>query len=847
MSTIAAMQLEFLGQTLWWAGVVGVTGLALLLYAGLLLREGMRESGAGFSAGSGVEERVRVFGMPLMGAAVVAGLASLALTPLVFLLGETRGSLLAAGWTFLILMVGTYLFYKRVFRHMPRFRRWMLLGLRGGAMGLVVMLLFQPLLAFVKAPDTRQKLSIVVDASESMSIGDQPNEPNRYRQSVLAVRGTLVPRLSEHYDLQVFVYDGKHGSALKSGEELEAISPNGKTTDLPVAVGLGTSSGAAQTILFSDGIHNGPAAVAAGMSATGGGVVPVHTVRVGSSVTEPATVPDIAVVGVEGPQTATVNNGVVLTASIKSTAMSDRTVRVILRGVKGQGSGASNGGSDEVLDEQRVVLRSGPTPQTVQLKFTPEKVGRMVVKVSVPVDPGERSDANNMQEYPLLVTDSKLAVLYVEGRVRPEVGPLRRTLEQDPNISAISMVQTQAGKFELRGVKEGDDLKGLPTTLAQWKRFKVIILGDLDATFLNGQQLKDVEQAVREGAGLLMIGGQNSFASGGWGKTVLATALPVGLEKVEPAQINAKFVPQLTATGAVHPIFRNIATYFIGTDGSKAALLLPDLSGCVALGKARAGATVLAVHPTAKVNGEAAIVLAVQQYGKGRSAAFAADTTWNWNLSLRGMGKDSPYNRFWGQMVRWLASQEDLQKKSGPSVTAMIPKERYEAGEAVMLRAAVTDKDGQSTAYAGVWADVEMPNGKTVKVPLAAVAEQVGMYEATYRPQFAGVFKVMFHAGKEGLDLGKDGSGFSVLQAAGEGAVLAAQPATLHEISTMTGGSYVELSGVGALADRLVASVPTGAVAEKRTVRLFHFRGFFLVVVVMLGAEIFLRRKWQLQ
>jgi hypothetical protein len=106
------------------------------------------------------------------------------------------------------------------------------------------------------------------------------------------------------------------------------------------------------------------------------------------------------------------------------------------------------------------------------------------------------------------------------------------------------------------------------------------------------------------------------------------------------------------------------------------------------------------------------------------------------------MGKDSPYHRFWGQMFRWLASQDDLQKKTGPSVTAMIAKERYEAGEPVLLRAAVTDKEGQSTNFATVFATVTGPDGKQTKLTLSTVQDQMGLYEVTYQPQLAGGFKV---------------------------------------------------------------------------------------------------------
>jgi uncharacterized membrane protein len=820
---LALVQLEFLNRSFWWAAVVGVTGIALIVYAILLRRENRNEP-------------LKFAGLRLSTIAILAALLSLLLTAPVALLDPFTGQWLAMAWTVLVVLIAVYVFYRRVYRLLPPMRMATLFALRAAGLITLTFLLFQPVLGFIKTPEHKPRIAIIVDATGSMSYSDAPNQPNRYRQAAIAVQSTLQPRLEKTFDVQVYVYDGKHQAPLASADDLNQLPPNGEATDLGAAINLATGGNPKEAILISDGIHNGPATVTSELSSIR---IPVDTVRVGSSDVEPSTVPDIAVLSVEGPQTTTVNNQVTLTASIQSTALSDRTVKVQLLQSDGK-----------QLDEHRLVLRSGPTPQTVQLKFTPDKVGRAVLRVQVPVDPGERSEANNQQDFAMLVTDPKLAVLYVEGRVRPEVGPLRRTLEQDPNVNAISMVQTQAGKFDLRGTAKGDDLTGLPTTLAQWKRFKVIILGDLDASFLSPRQLKDIDQAVRDGAGLLMIGGQNSFAPGGWDKTTLATLLPVSLQKIDPPQINTKFVPQLTAAGTVHPIFRNITGYFIAPNGTKGSQQMPDLSGCVALGAAKPGAEVLAIHPTAKVASEPAIVLAVQQYGKGRTAAFAADTTWRWNLFLRGLEKKSPYNQFWGQMVRWLASEEELQKKSGPSVTAMLAKERYEANEPVTLRAAITDNEGQSTNYANVWADIVGPDGKSQHISLAANTQdsgRIGIYEATCQPKMSGTHKVTFAASKDNAPLGKDQTSFIVLAAAGEKEILAARPQTLQEISRATGGSYVELAGISALADRIAASLPPSAVAIRTTFPLFHNRGFFFLFIACFALEWFLRRKWQLQ
>lgn len=857
---LAVWQFDFAGQAAfaWWSVVAAAISLALIVYGLMLIRERhkVRQSVADTAMTAGrqrssipqqalITESVRpIFGLPAGYFSLGAGALSLMLTGLMILLKLPPRSV-ALIWTALLAFLAMWLIYQRVYRYLSRTRMSVLFTLRVVGLCALLLMLFEPVLAFTRGPSEHATLSVVLDASGSMSISDQPNEPNRYRQSVLAVQNVLIPRLKDRYNLRFYAYDGKHQQPIKSAGVLDGVAPGGTVTDLSAALGLALSSethSADQIVLFSDGIHNGPVGIAAGLK---GISVPVHTVRVGSDAIEPATVPDIAVVAVDGPQTATVNNVVTLTASIKSTAMSDRTVRVQLLKPGTEGSTGITS-----LDEQRLVLHSGPIPQTVQLKFTPEQVGRMVVRLAVPVDPGERSEANNTQDFPILVTDPKLAVLYVEGRVRPEVGPLRRSLEQDPNVQAVSMVQTVAGRFEMRGLKEGDDLAktgGMPRTPAQWKRFKVIILGDLDASFLSAQQLKDLQQAVRDGAGLLMIGGQNAFAPGGWNKTIMTEMLPVTIHPQEPAQINQAFVPQLTGTGGTHPIFRGISNYFINATGQSAAQQMPQLSGCVALGQAKAGANILAVHPGVKIQNNPAIVLAVQQYGAGRTAAFAADTTWKWNLFLRGMGKDSPYNRFWGQMVRWLAGQEDLQKKSGASVTPMIPKERYESGEPVTLRAAVTDKEGQSTAFANVYADIQGPDKKSTRVALVAIKDQIGVYEATYQPQLAGDFGVNFGAAKDGGDLGKAESTFKVMQSAGEMEILAAKPGTLQEIAQITGGDQTDLSAISALADRLADRAGGTAVASRTTFRLYENRSFFLFFIVALTAEWFLRRKWQLQ
>ena len=151
------------------------------------------------------------------------------------------------------------------------------------------------------------------------------------------------------------------------------------------------------------------------------------------------------------------------------------------------------------------------------------------------------------------------------------------------------------------------------------------------------------------------------------------------------------------------------------------------------------------------------------------------------------------------------------------------------------------------------WADVISPDGKTTRVPLSpkgTEAGEIGIYESTanaYKPVMAGTHKVVFVAKKDNADLGKDETTFLVMGAAGERDILAAQPRTLEIIAWETNGTAVELLGVEALADRLLAATPPQPAVTIRSLPLSRPRAFFLAFVACIAVEWLLRRRWQLQ
>ena len=116
---------------------------------------------------------------------------------------------------------------------------------------------------------------------------------------------------------------------------------------------------------------------------------------------------------------------------------------------------------------------------------------------------------------------------------------------------------------------------------------------------------------------------------------------------------------------------------------------------------------VLAVYPG---EGGKMPVLAVQPVGKGRTAVFTGDTTRNWQQVPAALDQESPFLRFWGQMIRWLANRtEDVKAEGG--IMARTDKAYYEPDSPITVMAAVRDKEGEGTDQAEVVAQVKGPQG----------------------------------------------------------------------------------------------------------------------------------------
>jgi hypothetical protein len=297
----------------------------------------------------------------------------------------------------------------------------------------------------------------------------------------------------------------------------------------------------------------------------------------------------------------------------------------------------------------------------------------------------------------------------------------------------------------------------------------------------------------------------------------------------------------LTPDGSHHPIFANIAGFFPTRQGDAKQPGLPPLDGCTRVEAARPGASVLAILPAA---GSEMTVLAVQPVDRGRSAVFVADTTRKWQQGPRALDQDSPFLRFWGQMVRWLAGRaETLAVQAG--IDASADKTVYQPGDTIHLAAVVRNRDGQGADNAKVEAAVKEPLGDAEHVALSAVPGPSGHYSGAFEPRLGGRYEIVVAARLGELALNSEKIYVEVGRPNLEFERLDLDEKTLAAIAAGTGGRYASLSAADHFIDQLSRNKHKKTVIVER--QLYWPPAVWTLFVVVLTAEWILRRKYQLR
>ena len=749
--------------------------------------------------------------------------------------------------------------YWSAYTYLGPARLGVLLALRILACLGLLLILFKPaILTSASPPGRLPALAILVDRSASMSTADEPSLPGRHAQALAMLR-SQAGRIKRHFSPVWIPFAAKPGRA-DSLVELGNFLPTGpgsESTDIAAAIAAAAdaSSGGgklAGVILISDGVANTPGDLAKQAAKL---EVPIYALAVGTPGTGLAGA-NLQLLAADGPWQVSANIASQIIARVSITNMPKIPCQVALF----EGDDAMPVATAEISTDEKnatVPVKLNWTPRVKPAgdkSATAPDVRKLRLKVSpLGQAAGETNLADNIAQLHVLVTNPKIRLLYIEGAIRPEYKYLRRELQADPNVQFVGLIRISPKKFWSQGSIDGRKFDRLPTSREDLAGFNVIIIGSLDSSFLTAEAQASLREFVVAGGGLLMIGGPGSFGPGGYGNSAIATALPVEIGPRSTGAKPGKFVPMLTAAGEVHPIFSGISGYFPGPPGRGAEqglAKLPPLQSLARVRRAKPAATVLAVHPSARNEAGPLTVLAVQQFGAGRSGAFMAGDTWLWYLPMRAMGSQSPYHRFWGQLVRWLGGAKSKNAQARSAALLRLEKSYCRLGRGVKISAFVQGVAGKPGSDAQVVCKIRpVKNSQPTASVTLLPATGPCVYSARFSPSSPGDFVLELTArDAAGKLLGRDELPLKVFPRSKELEDVARNDVLLARLAKASAGQLVELAALPDVLDIVIARAGKTARPSARptATRLYNFPILFVLLVALLTVEWLLRRNWQM-
>jgi uncharacterized membrane protein len=575
----------------------------------------------------------------------------------------------------------------------------------------------------------------------------------------------------------------------------------------------------AGVVLISDGADNHSddlEGLIAGYRARG---IPIYAAGVGSE----RFSRDAEILRVTAPRKALKDTVVEAEVAVRSVGYAGRRTKLVVTD------------QDKLLQSREIELGSDGEVKTYKVNLSGESAGPRIFRFQMDPLPGEVVEQNNVQTALVEVEDAQPKILYVEGEPRWEFGFLRRAVQPDENLHVITLLRQADGKFLRQGIESPGTLEaGFPIDKEELFGYKAVILGSVEASFFTFDQLRLISDFVSlRGGGLLMLGGRNSFAEGGYINTPLEDALPLYIGR-DPGAVagfqDSEFKVRLTGYGAQHPICRLSLSENLNLERWRGA---PNLIGFNATGGPKPGATVLARASVLEDKSLDPVILAFQRFGKGKAVAFTTASSWRWRMQQEHT--DNFHELFWRQMLRWLVSDV------ADPVTVSTEKHSYSPDDVAVLRAEVSDKAFLPLNDVRLSGRVKAPSGEVTQVPLAWEFERNGRYSGTFKPREEGIHEVVCEAFRGDESLGTAKASFNVAESKEEFHQASLNSGLLRRLSSETGGRYYADGNLDTLAED-ISYTDRGAfrVEEKD---LWDMPFLFLLLIGLVSTEWILRKR----
>jgi len=509
---------------------------------------------------------------------------------------------------------------------------------------ILLTLLLGPTLRHEQTAAVRGSVVALVDTSSSMDVVDDGKDTRLAR--VRRLLPELQRVLPSGVTLRVLGFD------TRVHDDLSVVQKDADRPGDPAAImrGLGAEPavrGALATVVFTDG-GDEPFTISAPPA------TPVSVVGIG---TDPTTWKNLSILDVQAPATAEVRLATTITVDLANNASVPTTPVHLEQWVDGHWQSQASETADVHAGRARVVFHR-----------THDTAGVRRYRVMIPAVPGEVALSDNQREFAIDVREQTLHVLFFTRELGADYKALRQELARDPGLTFTGLIRTSVNaageKYLLQGDRlDGDTVMegGLPTAAKELARYGTIILGSFPASAWRAGEQQALVSWLDQGGTLIVLGGEQSFGSGGYAGTVLGSVLPFASDD---GFVRGSFPIAVPAGAGQSAVIAGVSN------------LLPAGAAIDSRNRLGALSPVASVLLTAIDGGRAVPVLVTQPHGQGTVVVVATNTLWR----LARPGQESAFGTLWRQLVR-----QQMAGDRERSVRVAWDRERYRPGDSAVV------------------------------------------------------------------------------------------------------------------------------------------------------------------
>ena len=708
----------------------------------------------------------------------------------------------------------------------------MLIGARLAAAFLLVFATLRPEIQVTETDTKPGTLILLGDASRSMTTKDGPSGISRRETIVkmLTNKETVehIQSLSKLLEIQYYDFDSTlHAQETPGNEATGTMTALGASMENILRdvqgkqiVAIVPITDGAQRALAPFDID--PRTIARRFGEL---QIPIFPVPVGESNISDAAF-DIEVEDLTVSPVVFVKQTIPVSAKIRLSGAAGRRVTVQLLVEDAQGNMSVPPAINNARPSMIVETKENSATIPVDLSWVPQLPGEFRIAVQVAAVPGEIKTTNNRRETLVTVQKGGISVAYFDATPRDEQHFL-------PSVNQARQIQLDFHWVRLGAFAE---LTRIDPEMFEPGRYDVYIIGNVPANSFTDTILKKLAQRVElDGAGLIMLGGFFSFGPGGYAKTPLEPILPVRLSDLERQDIDGKIDETLHHMRDMKMVptedgDRSFVMRLASQKNREKWLSLPPIEIANKLIQKNNSVSVLAQSE------DGTPLVFSQEFGRARVLAFAPQSTWVWAMN----GRVEEYQRFWRQVIMWLAHKElDTDKP----IWIKVDPRNFSPDANLQVEFGANNDEGKPLSDVEFNVAITKPDGEVVRLPSRISGEQAfAEFRDTAEP---GIYRASVTATHGGVAIPGDASTRFLIDSRDlELDNPAADPALLRDIAKMTGGRVIPHEEFD---DFLKGFLENGIpnLTEKHTTRypLWDNWPFLVLFVLLMSIEWFVRKK----